>query len=307
MTPSIERYSTIILNRNHIEQDANGYYNRMVYNFGKSTTINENSSITWSEGALYYSWPNVAASAGNNTLAYTWIDGTTVNITLPDGLYQVTDIDEYVKFIMTNNGHYVIEKDSSGTFIGNEFFFQLTANAVLLKVTLTLTPVPTSGTITGSTDTLSIPSGATWSWPTTATTPQFIVNSSTFGELIGFATGTFPASALSTVYQINSTVTPEIEPQSSVLVTCSLVNNVGMSSPDMLDVFYAFSPTESPGAKIDLNSRERMWYPILPREYNSFEIRFYDQNRNPLRLTDPAVLIILTIRQQWALPAQLRY
>lgn len=56
---------------------------------------------------LWYSWYNIAAAFNNNTLSYSYNAGVDwVVITIPDGNYQLTDIDAEIKRQMKANTHF---------------------------------------------------------------------------------------------------------------------------------------------------------------------------------------------------------
>lgn len=53
----------------------------------------------------YYSFPNIGSS--NNNFRYSPDNGVTwVNINIPEGSYEIVDINEYIQRIMRENGHY---------------------------------------------------------------------------------------------------------------------------------------------------------------------------------------------------------
>ena len=94
----------LVLNQSNLVQD--GQNNKLVYRFPNSVNLT-NKYIAVSQINMYYSWFNITSGFANNTLSYTWTDGTvltTFQIVIPDGLYEVTEINSYCQFQMVSNG-----------------------------------------------------------------------------------------------------------------------------------------------------------------------------------------------------------
>ena len=77
---------------------------------------------------------------------------------------------------------------------------------------------------------ISLPVGwtqpSTWlGYPTVASTPQLIISSNSFGLLIGYLPGTYPAAIQAINYSTVSNTTPNGSPISSLIIQCSLVSN----------------------------------------------------------------------------------
>lgn len=72
----------------------------------------------------YYSFPNIDAS--NNNFRYSPDNGVTwFNINIPEGSYEITDINDYIKRIMADNGHY--------DAVNNEYYINIEPNNNTLK------------------------------------------------------------------------------------------------------------------------------------------------------------------------------
>lgn len=72
----------------------------------------------------YYSFPNIDST--NNNLRYSPDNGTTwTDINIPEGSYEITDINEHVQRIMKDNGHY----DSAN----NKYYITIEPNNNTLK------------------------------------------------------------------------------------------------------------------------------------------------------------------------------
>lgn len=57
---------------------------------------------------LYYSWTNISSSAGNNIIRYSTDAFETVetDITIPDGIYSITDLNAFIASQLFLRGHY---------------------------------------------------------------------------------------------------------------------------------------------------------------------------------------------------------
>ena len=70
----------------------------------------------------------------------------------------------------------------------NKYFLEIAVNANVYGIQVNSYAIPTSATATSLS--LTIPTGAGWSFPAAAITPQLEFNSE-FGSLIGFANGIY--------------------------------------------------------------------------------------------------------------------
>lgn len=74
-------------------------------NLQPNITNVENYYVALTNLAMWYSFYNISSRLGNNTMVYN--DGTTdYNVTFPDGVYNVEDIDGYLKRVMKENNTY---------------------------------------------------------------------------------------------------------------------------------------------------------------------------------------------------------
>ena len=140
---------------------------------------------------MYYSWTNINASPLiNNTFQYQWTVGsttTTYDVVLPDGLYEVADINAYLQAEFIENGHYLKNADEE-----NVFYAEFVVNKTNYGITLNTYPVPTS-LPTGFTqpvqDAQSTATTAAWpGYPATTFNPNIkMVSTNNFHKLIGFS------------------------------------------------------------------------------------------------------------------------
>ena len=282
---------TIILNATNIVNSTN---NKLVYRFqGGGVTFKEND-IALAQLSMYYSWYNInSALYKNQTFQYTWVDGTTNSVVIPDGYYDVISLNAYLQSVLVANKHYLVNI-TTGDFL---YLMQFETNATYYAIQFNayLSPLPATIGVT-----YSYPSGATWTLPATATTPQLIIlpyTTSTFGAVIGFSAGNYPATFPYTqTYSAVSNITPQIQPISSVIITCSLITNPYSSQSKAL---YSFGiPSTSFGQQILVTPPEFTFNRITDGTYNEFSIEILDQNGTPIELKDPQMTILLTIKDR---------
>lgn len=275
----------IILNNTYVSSDNSTY----TYKFplGSQPTFEKGDKIALDSLSIYYSWPSITANNANNTFQYVWL-GTTVSITIPDGFYTIEDLNSYLQYKMIENQHYLI--DAASNYV---YYLNFSTNTTRYAVQLDVSPIPTSLPTNYST-----PWGtgtAAWSFPSTATYPQIVVPSSnSITKIIGFSAGTYPSATTpaSSTYSQISDFTPQVTPVSSVVVTCSLLNN-HYSIPNNL--LYSFAPNTTYGSQINITPPSKTFVDMQGGKVSEFSITFLDQNFNKLKIQDTNVVILLTI------------
>ena len=322
---------TIVLNSSNLVDD--GQNNKLVYNF-PSSVLFENTYVAVSSASLYYSWFNIREAYGNNTISYTWNGGTggsgadpvvpaTYALTIPDGLCEVSALNQFLQYEMIKNGHYVI--DSAGN---NVYFADLTINPARYAVQVNTYMVDTDvigATISGSV-VYKTPAG----WDANTSTTEFnpiITIPSQLGTLLGFRgglktygnsgnvadtayiAGTYladgttaftPTANISKIQSLGtlavvSNASPDIQPNSSVLVTCSSVDNP-YASPS--SVIYTITPNVGAGEIINEKPPAFMWNKLIGGTYNQIRIGLLGNDLSPLQLKDPAMTFVLAFAEE---------
>lgn len=291
---------TLILNSSNILPD--GTNSRFQYNFPQGGFEIKDQQIAVSAISQYFSSFNVSASYNNKAFSYIWIDGTTHNVVLPDGFYQIDQINAYLQSVFFANKHYLV----SGSFV--VYLLEIVVNqsryAVQLNSFLISTAIATANTWT-------LPAGATWVLPTNPILPYLVISSSNnFGKLIGFAGGQFPSGSIAGTppaqvqtpsYAISqsilSTIAPQITPYSSFLVYCSLVNNRSTIPSNLI---YTYSPTNSTFGSLQNHSptAEFAWNDCLNGTYTNFIVEIRDQVGNIISFQDNNTLITLILKDK---------
>lgn len=283
--------SIIVLNQDNIVSAQN---NTLVYKFPNSVQF-PNHQIAVQSVSMYYSWQNINSSPlANNRLQLTWIVGTTQTtntITLPDGLYEITDINYYFQWWSIQNGFYLI--DGVGN---NVYFFEMLVNPTSYAIQINTFPVPTS-----------LPTNYTapsnWiGYPTTTYNPSltFLAN---FNQIVGFSAGfstplTNSGSFIGTfnqygTYTVLSTTTPNVQPNSNMLFSVSNINNK-YASPS--SIIYSLSPSVAIGSQIIEKPPQFSWNKLLPGTYNEIRLQLLGNDYKPLNILDKNMTILLAIK-----------
>jgi hypothetical protein len=289
------------MNGTHIVQD--GLNNKLVYKFPNSVVFKD-KYIAVSSISMYYSWFNITALYLNNTFTYTW-NGTTnqtYTVTIPDGLWDISAINNYIQYVCLQNGTYW---SVSGTYY---YPFELIINANRYAVQLNTYQIPTAATA-----------------PATATTPpagwaSVVFNSvvtfpSAFNAIVGYTAGfasdnnvgggiTFGTPTAATNYaSVNSVNTisylsnlaPQVQPNSSVLFSLSNINNP-YTQPS--SIIYSLNSNVGVGELISEKPPNFMWNKLIDGTYNELRLTFLSPTLQAITINDPNMTILLTIRDK---------
>ena len=292
----------IVFNQNNIIPD--GQNNKLIYRFPNSVVFKD-KYIAVSSISMFYSWFNITTTDNNNTFTYTWTAGattTTFSIVIPDGLYEISDINSFIQYTCIENGTYWIS--STGD---NVYPFELIVNAQRYAIQINTYYIPTS-TPAGSTT-----PGNFLGWPTT---PQnsVITIPANFNAIIGYTAGfatnanvnnlyipPTPSSASSNYVAKNgagtlsylSNISPQVQPNNNVLISVSNINNP-YTQPS--SIIYSLNPNVGPGQQIFETPPNFMWNRLIDGTYNELRLTFLGNDLKPLIIHDPNMTILLTIR-----------
>lgn len=291
----------LVLNASNVVSD--GTNSSYVYNFPNSVVLTH-KYIAVSQITLYYSWFNIDSKYNNNRLTYTWTVlavPTTFTITIPNGLYNITDINSFCQFTMIQNGHYLVNASGS-----NIYYFDLIVNPNRYAIQLNTYLVPTS-----------LPVGFTQpsnfaGYPTQTFNPIVTIPGH-FNKILGYTAGFASNNNVNNAYVpptasiLNNYVTkngvgtlsylsntyPDVQPNSSIFLSISNINNP-YSQPS--SIIYSITPTVAIGEQIIERPPNFMWNKLIDGTYNSLRVQFLGIDKQPISLQDPNLTIILTIR-----------
>jgi hypothetical protein len=288
---------TLVLNSSNVSNTSTN--TTFKYNFIQGGFQVKDMEMCVSSITLPYSFYNVSSYYANRTFSLifpTAATTTTINVTLPEGFYTVTNINSYIQQVCIDYGAYLI--DSTGNYV---YYQQLVYNTTYYSVQLLLFLVPTT-LPTGYSYATAGASGSVYTTlaklPTTTKTPQFVLASTgSIASIIGFAVGTtYPSSQQTTSQSFSSTLTPVGSTVNSLVLQCSLVDNPVTMPSDILDSMPI--KDTSFGSNITYDPSFEKYVSLSNGNFNNFTFTFRDQNLNEIYARDPNVSITLIIRQK---------
>lgn len=272
----------IILNKSHYVGGST-----FRYRFGTNVEMG-NISVALGSCSVFFSWRNITASKSNNTLRIvhpaTGASNVNLDITIPDGGYEIADLNNYLKWYLVSNG-YFIQNNSTGD---QTVYAQLRVNASTYQIEYVSYPLPTS-----------LPSGFTAcsaiTFPTTARGPQLVI-SNNLSTLLGFAQGTFPATQQSSIITTGSTTAPAVSDVNNVVITLnSALNPFAPNST----VIHSFSKAGVRyGGLIESNPNELSFVPQQQGFRQDLTVQLCDQMLRPIDLIDTDITIKLLLRKE---------
>lgn len=288
---------TLILNYNNLVQD--GQNNKWVYKFPNSVQFRENF-IAFAQASIYYSWFNITSNLINNTFSYNWINGagvaTTYTIKVPDGLYEISTLNQLLQFTMIQNGHYLVNGSGENVYYA-EFIVNPSRYAVQVNTYLFPTALPVGFT-----------NPAAVAFPPQSFNPiiTFPPNiNQIFGYVPNFATNQNlnnayvpPVSdyvsklANGTISYI-STLAPNVQPNSSLLFSLSNIDNA-YAQPT--SIIYTLVPTVAIGQLISERPANYIWNKLIPGTYNELRLTLLGTDLQPIKINDPSMTIVLVIK-----------
>jgi len=187
--------------------------NQFKYDFiNGSFTIPEDAEISISQITIPYSFYNISNALGNNTFSYsipTGASNTTITVTLNDGFYGISDLNNALNKSLRENNFYFYNLSTVGfsNISSSDIIYpiQFSTNASNYTNTITFQYIPngTAGVISQF--------GTNWVWanpsnfPTNASLPTITIpqqnsnniSKSTYGlgNIIGFTNATYPSTS----------------------------------------------------------------------------------------------------------------
>ena len=268
-------FPLVINGTNLVSSTANNVYR---YTPPSGTfTFKRGSRVGVGSISLFYSWFNFSDSFNNNAFSITFSGYGTLSINIGDQNLSIPELNSFVQQQMIAANLYLV--DSGGNYV---YYFEIQENPSSYAVQVNLYPVPAV-----------LPAG--WTnpgLPLSGFAPQFVVPSTNFQQVIGFAAGTYGTGGASTESFI-STFTPQVSPVQSIQVGCSLVRNYYNINPTIL---YSFTSAGTQfGSLIETSPNFAQFTEIYPGNYAYIEVAFIDQDNRPLNINDTNLTITLLL------------
>jgi hypothetical protein len=275
---------TIVLNSTNIVGANN---NTLIYNFPNSVDLT-GCEIAVSNITMYYSWDNInGTTLQNNVFQYVWdVAGipTTFQVVIPDGLYEIADINAYLQFVFIQNGHYLVNNTGQ-----NVYYAEIIINPTQYSIQLNTFAVPTA-----------LP--ALWTNPAGLVLPVTTFNPSVifpanFNQIVGYTAG-FTSSLNvggGNTLSYLSTVAPQVQPNSAVLIS---INGIDNKYANPSSIIYSVAPNVGLGELIVEKPAQFNFNRMLSGTYSQLRVQILGTNLAPITIRDPNMTIILVIRDQ---------
>lgn len=277
-------YPLIITKNNLVPGSTNTYR----YNFSSNVDMG-NIDIGLGSASIWFSWRNITSSKSNNQFSIihpaALATNITLNLTIPDGGYDINDINNFLRYYLINNGYYIQNTTTNEQIV----YCKFQVNPSIYAVEFVSYPLPTS-----------LPAGYTAGpsivFPSTTRAPQLVVNQTGFGTVIGYAIGTFPITQQIVLSTTISTLVPVVSDVSNVILTLdSAMNPFAPNSK----VIHAISPAGYAYASlIKSEPNEISWVPQQSGWRQSITIQLVNQNLIPLEQFDTDLTIKLLLRMK---------
>ena len=306
-----------ITGNNIISQQGN---NLLRYNF-PTTAQFDNHEIAMTACSIYYSWYNVdQALYGNNLFYYFWLStvGNPYNLTaadpyititdasgnqityyydaianltyirypvlLPDGIYELQGIVDYMQYVMIQNNTYAFDTTTNK----NCYYINMLVNPTQYCYDVTTYQVDLSG---------NLPSNITpfYPDPPIAFTPlvQFPKN---FCALVGFTvftTSPSPSVLDKSFVLYQSNVSPQIQPNPTLVLNCDKVINPYANPTSTV---YSLAATGTIGSQIQIFVPTLIWLPLAKGSYPAISFSWAAANGGQVNIRDPNMCLVFAIR-----------
>lgn len=271
---------------------VSGSGNKYSYKFPSPIKFS-NCGVSLYQFNIYNSSYNISSALGNNTWSMNWL-GTNYNFTIADGYYDISQLNSAFQFSMVENNLYLLNSSSSQYI----YFFDIQVNSIQYKTQLDIYYIPTS--TEASTLGYSLPSSASWTFPSIETYPQITLCSG-LCSILGITNQTnniFPSSTDASS-KINlsflSNTYPILSPVFAYTITCNLINSDFNVVPNIL---HQVPLNNSYGNLITLTNIPMADLTVRDSVYNSIEITLLDQNYLPLQYFDKEMVLSLLVTSE---------
>ena len=266
------------------------YVNGNTYKVSLSSTIDLNDyAVSVGQAYIYYSWYNINSSPLNNnafTLTIPTSSGSdTLNVVIPDGAYNISDLNNFLQYTLIQGGYY-ITNNTSGV---NTYYASLSISPTSYAVQWNTTPLPTSLPSGYTSGGMTFPGSVNQHYQLT------VLSTNNFKDIIGFNAGTYPTSSTNAVTQTkNSDYTPNVNPISAAQMRLSCIYNPFSSNSQLLHVFT--NQGSNIGEIINASPNYEQFVPCIGA-HREITLTFYDQNGYILNILDKNLIIKLVFKQ----------
>lgn len=248
----------------------------MRYQIPGGSNFPQGSTVALVSAVVPFSWRNISAALGNNTIGYRW-EGVLNVVAIPDGYYSIADLNLYLRFVMNANGHFLLDADANPVY-----YISIAENRVYYTTTLTAEVVPAV-----------LPPG--WTNPNTIVlsglTQQLAVPAA-IGVLFGFEPGTYPAAQSAVRYETNGALVPRVDSISAVTVAVSIADNRLQASRGIA----VFVPTAAYGSYLRVEPSIPVHVRVVQSLVQTIDVTLLDQYGVPVPVIDRDISYALMFR-----------
>jgi len=294
---NIYKMRTLIFNSSNIVPD--GQNNKLIYKFPNSVVFKD-SYISLSQAQMYYSWFNISKQLNNNTFSYVWINGagvqTTYTIIIPDGLYEVSTINQLLQFTFIQNGHYLVNANGQNVYYAE---ILLNASRYAVQINTFLFPTALPG---GYTNPALVP------FPPQSFNPSIILPPN-INLILGYTanfttninlnnayvppTSNYVSKLANGTLSYISTLAPEVQPNSCIILSISNIDN---QYAQPTGTCYTIVPSVAIGEVINERPVNYIWNKLIPGTYNQISIALLGSTLQPIQIQDPAMTFVFVIK-----------
>lgn len=265
--------------------------NRYQLSLPNSMDLND-YSVSVGQAYIYYSWYNINSyPLNNNSFTLTIPSMGAQTITIPDGAYNISDLQNYLNYWFIQNGLYINNTTSGLNTYYASFTISPTSYAVQLSTTVIPSTLPVGNTSGGANMTAAFAdsNGLKHIQLTVASTNNF-------KDIIGFNAGIYPTLATGnpSTYTKSSDYTPNVNPINAVQMRLSCVYNTFSANSTLLHVFT--NKDASIGSQIDASPSQLQFVPCMGT-HKEMTLSFFDQSGNILNILDPNLVIKLIFQK----------
>jgi hypothetical protein len=124
--------------------------------------------------------------------------------------------------------------------------------------------------------------------------PRLIINNASFGKVLGFSSGTYPATSQTAAASILSTLIPQVHPTRSYIVRCDIIKNDYVVGGDLLAGFDRGDATIGQLIQYQPSNYERV--KVNDGSRSSITVSIWNQIDQPVHFRDTSVSIMLLIK-----------
>jgi hypothetical protein len=223
---------------------------------------------------------------------------TTYTITVPNGLYEITTLNELLQYTMIANGHYLVNTAGQNVYYA-EFIVNPSRYAVQINTYLVPTSLPAGWTNPAS---LVFPT-QTFNPEITLVDnitkifgyPSFSTKLNTNNSYIPDPNDLYVSKLANGTLSYISIYAPNLQPNSSILFAVSNINNP-YAQPS--SIIYALTPSVAVGEIISDKPSEFTWNKLIDGTYNQLTITILGLDLQPIKINDPSITILLALKKQ---------